>query len=215
MNATKSIGSGFKTRPWTRAGRLIAACALGLSMAGLAPEPDPVPRRWQLEIEPGPLRMATFNLGEQGPRRFFYMTYRVINNSGQELLFAPAFDLADGEGEVIRSGRDVPGAVTSALLEQARNPFIQDQISIIGEIRQGAENAKDGLVVWPAATLRPQEITVYIGGLSGETATVTSPDGKSRFVLRKTLKLDYASPGDLTAQGADAFTVQSRAWIMR
>lgn len=203
----------------SRAACLLGACVLATSLAGpmaaLAPEPEPVPRRWQLEIEPGELRMTTITLDKLGPRRFYSMTYKVINNSGQDLLFAPAFDLADGKGEVIRSGRDVPAAVTSQLLQDARNPYIQDQIGIIGEIRQGQENAKDGLIVWPANSLAPAEITIYVGGLSGETATVASPDGKSKFVLRKTLKLDFVAPGDLSTQANSAFTLQAKAWVMR
>ncbi len=203
----------------SRAARILGACALAAAVAGplaaLAPEPEPVPRRWQLEIEPGELRMTTVTLDKLGPRRFYSMTYKVINNSGQDLLFAPAFDLADGRGQVIRSGRDVPAAVTSQLLEDARNPFIQDQIGIIGEIRQGQENAKDGLIVWPATSLAPAEITIYVGGLSGETATVSSADGKARFVLRKSLKLDFGAPGDLTTQPNHAFPLEARAWIMR
>jgi hypothetical protein len=185
------------------------------AMLGMAPEPDPVPRRWQLDMDPGALRMATFDIPNIGPRRFFYMSYVVTNNSGQDLLFAPAFDMANGEGEVIRSGRDVPLMVTQKLLEQAKDVFIQDQIGIIGEIRQGQENAKHGLVIWPANDLRPNEVVVYVGGLSGETATVTSPDGKQKFVLRKTMKLDFQSPGDLTTQGAQALPLGAKSWIMR
>lgn len=184
-------------------------------MLGMAPEPDPVPRRWQLDLEPGSLRLASIDVPGVGPRRYFYMTYTVTNNSGQDLLFAPAFDLANGEGDVIRSGREVPLAVTQRLLQEANNPFIQDQIGIIGEFRQGEENAKRGLVIWPAADLRPAEIVVYVGGLSGETATVSTPDGKQRFVLRKTLKLDFQSPGDLTLQGAQDLPLAGKSWIMR
>ena len=213
---------------WGRARSFTGLCALTLAAgsaitAGLAtapavlaaPEPDPVPRRWELQIEPGPLRSATIDVPNYGPRKFFYMTYRVINNSGQDLLFAPAFELADGDGHLIRSGRDVPQYVTQELLQSTQNPFIQDQISIIGEFLQGSENAKDGLVIWPAIDLNPSSLTVYAAGFSGETKAVPTPDGKDKFILRKTRRLDYDTPGDLTQKRSEPIPLRSKNWIMR
>src|SRR5690242_18478643 len=83
---------------------------LGTSL-GLAPEPDPIPRRWELTIEPGPLRIAVVDIPGQGLQNYFYFTYKVTNTSGGDLLFAPSIDLATSTGEVLRSGRDVPAAV--------------------------------------------------------------------------------------------------------
>jgi hypothetical protein len=192
--------------------------ALGLlaiaPLSALAPEPDPVPKRWELQVDASELRVTTVNLPE-GPRKFFYMTFHATNNSGQDLLFAPSFQLSDGDGNVVRSGRDVPAAVTQKLLAETQNPFMQDQIGVIGELQQGAENARDGLVIWPAASLNPSQLTVYAAGFSGETKTVTSPDGKEKFILRKTLRLDFQAPGDLSGVTGQAFQVAERSWIMR
>ncbi len=146
--------------------------------------------------------MASFDVPNVGPRRYFYMTFKVINNSGTDLLFAPAFEMSTGEGDVIRSGRDVPQLVTESLLKSTQNLYIQDQISIIGDMLQGEENARDGIVVWNAVDLNPEQVTVYVAGLSGETATVTAGDGKQKFTLRKTMQVDFSSPGDLVHQKA-------------
>lgn len=40
----------------------VLALAAFLCLPGMAPEPDPVPRRWQLAIEPGPLRVVSIDL---------------------------------------------------------------------------------------------------------------------------------------------------------
>ncbi len=192
----------------------LAACLLAPLMA-IAPEPDPVPRRWQLEIEPGPLRVATVNVKDLGPRSYIYMTYRVTNSSGDDLLFAPLFELSTGDGQTLRSGRDVPQAVTNELLASAQDPFMQDQISIIDELLQGEENAKRGIIVWPLKELSPAKVTIYAAGFSGETKTVESPDGKQKFVLRKTLMLDFDTPGSLLGQKSQPIPVRSKNWIMR
>lgn len=203
----------------------IAAASVGVAARSVAiaaaPEPDPVPRRWQLDVKVGPLRVTTVDAPRIGPRTYYYLTYRVTNNSGQDLLFAPSFELATDHGERRRSGRDVPAEVTRALLERLGNPLIQDQISILGMMLQGEENAKDGLVIWPANDLKADEVVIYGSGFSGESATLEMPDpttGQPRqVVLRKTLMVRYKLPGDLRTDvpGQRELPPFENRWIMR
>lgn len=198
---------------------VVAGLAAFVGVAGaLAPEPAPVPQRWQLDVEPGAMHLISVDVPKVGPRMYFYMSYRVTNNSGQDVLFAPSFELADGEGNVTRSGRDVPQIVTTTVLDQVQNPLAEDQISIIGEMTQGKENGKDGVVIWAVNDTNPESITVYGAGFSGETASVELPgkDGKKqKFVLRKTLKLDFEAPGTLEGQKKQPIKLGTQSWIMR
>lgn len=217
IDSTSPARSTSRNARWQIAGWCVAALTT-LGAAGsmaMAPEPDPVPQRWELQVDPGELRLTTIEVPNLGPRKYFYMTYRVTNNSGKDLLFAPSFEMSDGEGGISRSGRDVPLTVTQKVLGETQNVFIQDQISIIGELLQGSENSRDGVVIWPAANLSPDEVIVYAAGFSGETATVTGNDGKTKYVLRKTLRLDFVAPGDLAGVATRGLTMNGRSWIMR
>ncbi len=187
----------------------------GAALVGLAPEPDPVPRRWQLDVQPGTLRLATVEVPNVGKRMFLYLDYTVVNNSGQDLLFAPAFELANGEGEIFRSGRDVPQSVTETIVASLQNSFAEDQIEIIGTLLQGRENGKDGVVIWPVTDTNPERLTIYAAGFSGETATVEAPKSDHRFVLRKTLRLDFDTPGDLVGERSAEIPLREKSWIMR
>jgi hypothetical protein len=184
-----------------------------------APEPSPVPKRWQLDVEIGPLRLTRLNVEGRGPESYFYMTYKVTNNSGKDLLLAPSFELATSEGVVLRSGRGVPVGVTQTLLERFDNPLLLDQISMLGMMLQGPENAKEGLVVWPAASLDIDRLVVYAGGFSGETAAIEVPDPQthqmSRVVLRKTLCVTYNAAGELDPTTSTPMTVLDQRWVMR
>jgi hypothetical protein len=186
---------------------------------GLAPEPDPIPRRWQLTIEPGPLRIATVDVPNVGPRSYFYLTYKVTNASGGDLLFAPSFELATNTGDVVHSGRDVPASVTKALMDSLGNPYLEDQISIVGTLLQGEGNAKEGIVVWPAGSLRLTQLEVYAAGFSGETKAVEIQDpqtGKTvKATVRKTLQIRYQPPGVIRDQGSKPFEVIEQRWVMR
>jgi hypothetical protein len=184
-----------------------------------APEPDPVPKRWELNIAPGPLRVATINLPGVGPRTYFYFTYKAVNNTGDDLLFAPSFELSTEQGDLIHAGRDVPSAVTEEVLRQLDNPFLQDQINVIGQILQGEENAKEGLVIWPVPTVKPGQVTIYSKGFSGETKTIDVPNKAAHDVTRITLSkqymLRYFLPGELDMKDSAPLGVTERRWIMR
>jgi hypothetical protein len=130
-----------------------------------------------------------------------------------------AFDLCNEKGDVLRSGRDVPAAVTKALLEKLDNKFLEDQISIVGMLLQGESNAKEGLVVWPASTLHVSQLDVYGSGFSGETKSVEMQDAKTnkpvKITLRKTLKLSFQPTGDIRDQGSNPIEMKEKRWVMR
>jgi hypothetical protein len=195
------------------------AAMVGLGSAiGMGPEPDPIPRKWELTVEPGPLRYASVDDGT-GPKGYFYLTYTVTNTSGKDMLFTPSFEMCNDKGEVVRSGREVPAAVTRAILDSLNNELLQDQISIVGMLLQGEGNAKDGLVVFPATTLRFSEMEVYGAGFSGETKTIEQRDAKTgkpvKVTLRKTLMLRYQPTGEVRSQGARPFELIEKRWVMR
>jgi hypothetical protein len=200
----------------------MGAVSIGV-MAGMAPapsmapEPDPIPRRWQLAFEPGPLRIATVETAA-GPQSYYFMTYKVTNTSDQDLLFAPSFDLVTGLGEARRSGRDVSAEVTREILGRLESPFIQDQISIVGTLLQGEANAKEGVVIWPVNDTRVSEILIFAAGFSGETRGVEfkNAEGKlERVLLRKSLMMRYEAPGEIRDMaGKELPRVESR-WVLR
>ena len=180
-----------------------------------APQPDPVPRRWELTVEPGPLRVATINIPEEGPRAFYYFTYRVTNNTGTDQTLAPIFELYTDDGEILRSNRRVPRDAVRQILEMLRNPLLEDEISIQGPILAGRENAKDGLVVWPADNFRINDVTIFAVGFSGETRRYIRPDTGEEILLRKTLELRHEVPGELNPRSSRPLERVQQRWILR
>ncbi|QYK47054.1 MAG: hypothetical protein KF838_09680 [Phycisphaeraceae bacterium] len=189
------------------------------ALVGFAPEPDPIPTRWQLDLRPGSLRLVSVAATPGDPRAYAFMTYRVTNNTGQDLPFVPAFDLATDEGLVLRSGQNVPATVTAHVLALLNNEFIEDQIGILGTLQQGPENAKDGVVIWPLPDLLTDRLTVYAAGFSGESKPVMVNDPATGERVRKTLRkvraFRFATPGNLVLDPSIAIQLQSDEWIMR
>ena len=203
---------------------LLATLALlvtvGATSIGMAPEPDPIPKKWELEVVPGPLRIATIKTDGKNVQRYFYLTYKVTNRTNSDVLFAPSFDLATDDGGVVRSGRDVPADVTQHIIKDLENAELQDQISIVGTLLQGEENALEGVVIWAAGDLSLNEISVFGSGFSGETKVIQVPSKdsgkKSDVTLRKTLSLKYSVYGEIVNMGSgEEFELAEKRWVLR
>lgn len=189
--------------------------SIGPSFSLAAPEPEPIPRRWQLRIDPGELRYTVIDVAGSGPRGYLYMTYKVVNNSGEDRDFAPSFELSTDQGSLIRSGRDVPHQVVQELLQRANDPFLQDETAVQGRLLQGEEHAKEALIIWVAPELEAGEYTIYAMGFSGETKAVVRPDNGEEHVLRKTLMLIHQGTGRLDAESGRPLPRRQTRWILR
>lgn len=192
-----------------------ALLAPALPPAAAAPEPEAIPRRWELRVEPGPLRCMNITLPGQAPRAYFYFTFKATNLSGQDLYFAPSFDLALSDGTVLRSGRDVPAQAIDAIMTYLDQPFVREEIKLQGQFLQGPENAKEGLVVWAAPTLKMTDATVYMAGFSGETKSIRRPDNGETHVLRKTMMLRHEVSGEIDPSLNSTLTRTTQRWILR
>jgi hypothetical protein len=193
----------------------LTVAMLSAAVALAAPLPDPVPRKWEFRFEPGPLRVAVVDTEEAGPQAFYYMTYYVENNTGTDRYFAPRFELATDEGDLLRSGRGVPREAVEQIMGMLRNDLLLDEIRVQGPLLQGDENAREGLVVWPCEDYSIDEVTVFAAGFSGENALVRRPDNGETVLLRKSKMLRHAVPGDLNVGSDDPLARTLERWIMR
>jgi hypothetical protein len=179
------------------------------------PKPSPYPKSWELKFEHGkPTRIVVQVPGSTVAQAFWYMTYTVTNNSDKEQLFLPTFDMALEDGRVIRDDFKIPRPVFDEIKKREGLRFLEPAALIGGELRLGPDQAKDGVAIWPEAALRMGRFSVFVTGLSGETATVKGPEGKD-VILRKTLQLNYLIRGDEVYPGEDEVNENPSEWVMR
>jgi hypothetical protein len=89
------------------------------------------------------------------------------------------------------------------------------QNEAIGEIFQGPEHAREGVVVWPARDLEVNELSLFIAGISGETVRITNPLTSAALILRKTLQRDYLIRGKAITRGSEPIEFLEERWILR
>ncbi|MEE2682203.1 MAG: hypothetical protein VX641_07520 [Planctomycetota bacterium] len=192
---------------------LVAGLRRGLSLLALllvlgggtgdfAQAASQAPQIWTLDIKPGPLRLYVDPIDD---RHYHYFTYQVVNSTKADRMFAPTIELFTDTGQILPSGSGVSSQVSRRLMGHLANPLMEDEHQIIGDLKQGKEHAKDGLVIWEAVDLDTNQITIFVTGLSNGINRVPHPVTGEDVLLRKTLRLDYVIPGNLAdTRRADA-----------
>lgn len=190
----------------------------GERSASAYPVPKPVPSAWELNFRT--LDGLHLYCDPTDDRLYWYLIYEVENQSGSDQLWVPDMVLYTDTGIIMKSGRGIQTRVTESILSLISDPLLESQDEIIGDLRQGDEYARRGLAVWPQPydqdppllDLMEQalplwdspvsedltnRITLFVGGLSGETSRVIHPTTGEPYILRKSLQMDFEIYGNL------------------
>lgn len=205
-------------RPTLAAMVILAACLTAApALAGKHPEPSIYPIKWQLDFKHGlPKRIVVNDVG------YWYLTYTVTNNTGEERIWAPQFEMMANDGTIIRSDLNIPAEVFDRINATEKNRFLQPANKVSGTLHQGPDQAKDGVAIWKEPTPRMGNFKIFVGNLSGEYVILTDDDGKAMkdpngdpIIVRKTLELDYAVYGDEFYPQRHEVHELGQKWVMR
>lgn len=201
-----------------------AVCVLGLQQASAQqpqtapaklPEPSLYPTTWELKFDyRKPVRVVVEVPGKSVVQAYWYMPYTITNQTDQERMFLPIFELVGEDGKIRRSDKNIPQAVLEIIKTREGNKFIQSSLQASGELRIGPEEAKYSVAVWPEPMPEMGRFAILVGGLSGEYQRVKNAAGEE-VVLRKTLQLNFLVRGDEVYPGEDAVNENPVLWIMR
>ena len=204
--------------------------AIVLVVAGVCwshPEPAVVGgvNEWTLEVAfEQPQQVMVKLPGEKRPTRFWYIILTLTNNSGiGDASFYPACDLMTDTFQIANAGKGTHKVVFEKikLRHQAKYPFLEPVDFVGNKILEGSDNTRDVAIIWPDFDPKAKNITLFIAGLSNETAAIDHPaktdeDGKpAKVYLRKTLALEYAIGGDESLRAYAQLAYKGKRWVMR
>lgn len=194
----------------------ITAPAIAEDRAASYPEPNIVQSSWELDIKLNAPAVISVQIpDEPKPRLFNYITYTVTNRTGNDQLFVPDLNVLTDAGDLIQLNRNIPPLAFQKIKERLRNLLLESPTKIVGPILQGADNAKDGVAIWPVPDHNITSFKLFFGGLSGETHSVKDPVTGEPKLLRKTLELSYETPGDEAHTHQKPFVFKSKTWVVR
>ncbi|MEM6334255.1 MAG: hypothetical protein AAF823_13035 [Planctomycetota bacterium] len=180
-----------------------AAAQVGEPENGTFASPRTISASWNLDFRPQlPRPIAVPDLAGV-VRWYWYVPYTVTNNSGSEQLYVPETTIFTDSGSVIPANNNVPPPVFAAIKTQLGNDLLESPTQVLGEILQGPDHARESVIVWPHFEQDVDRFTLFVAGLSGETATVPVPGTDETTLVRRTKAFTYATPGDYqtTPQG--------------
>lgn len=192
-----------------------------------APEPAVVQRggQWTIDVQYSqPLQIDVRLAGVPQPRRFWYTILTLTNNTVQdEVPLYLACQLVTDTFKVIPAGKDVRREVFERIKvkHQGKYPFLESMDFEDTRLRSGADNSRDIVIIWPEFDPAAKQVSLFIAGLSNETAALEHPvqkdaDGKPAMVyLQKTLQLIYANTTDPALRSQATLTPVKQVWVMR
>jgi len=177
------------------AAMVAGALSLPVERAVAAPEPSLVPTSWQLNFKHGPIERLL--VGKDARQKtYWFMRYTVSNNTGKDILFTPDFQLMTDTGQVQEAYKDVPDEIIAKIKELYNNELLASPNMILGNLLQGEDNARDGVIVFGDVDAATRNFKVFVSGLSGATTEVKNPQTDKTVILQKTLILEYNVPGE-------------------
>ena len=204
-------------------------CVFGLfSAAGWAyPTPAGVQDmdEWTLKVtytQPQQIMLRFDNSDEV--RRFWYIILTVTNEGPfDEVSFYPFCELVTDTFQTIPADKNVSEAVFDAikLKYQGQFPFLESLDFEDRRIFRGEDNTRDFAIIWPDFDPKAKEVSLFIAGLSNETAVIEDPEAKDeqgnpqKIFLRKTLQLKYLVGGDERLRSQATMKQIEKKWVMR
>lgn len=198
---------------WVTCSAAVLLCSAMLVSA--FPRPAIVAKAWQLDLEVGKPQPISVRDVDGQIQWYWYLTYKVQNNTRQERLFIPEIAVATDEGHIVTAGQDVPSKVFEAIKKRQRNPLLMSPIEIVGRLLLGTDFAKESVAVWPAFDRPVDNIDIFFAGLSGETQAIEHPLTKEPVVMRKVLMVTFATPGAKVHPQEQPVLPRGDEWIMR
>ncbi|MCC5830249.1 MAG: hypothetical protein JJU36_12455 [Phycisphaeraceae bacterium] len=208
------------SRQWMLLGMAMAVAIGGLiaqpttEARPLHARPDVLPQSWNLTFTHDAPRPIPVRIGDR-TQWFWYMTYKVVNETDADQLFVPNIVMATNTGKITIANDDIPLDVFDAVKRRIDNPLLESPNSVIGRILRGPDYARESVAIWPATEPEVSTIRIFVGGISGETAEVRNPRTNETFLVTRTLMLTYDLPGKPDTIQFQPVVFEGRRWIMR
>ncbi len=179
---------------------------------------------WTLDVEYSQPRQIEVKLpGSETPQRYWYIILTLVNRTGKDVDFFPECTLVTDTFEVLEANVDINTIVFNRIfkLHEGRYPFLQPIELADSVLLQGEDNAVDLAIIWPDFDPDAKNITLFVQGLSNQTAVIEHPTDTDengdpvKIYLSKTLGLEYAIPGDPMFRSDARLEYMDTIWVFR
>jgi hypothetical protein len=206
---------------------IVIFMVLCVSYGFAAPKPAVVQRngQWTVDVRYSqPLQITVRLAGQQQPQRFWYTILTLTNNTIQEeISLYLECQLVTDTFKTVLAGKGVRKEVFDQIKakHQGQYPFLESMDYPDNQLRKGADNTRDIVIIWPEFDPTAKQVSLFIAGLSNETAAMKHPvakdaEGKpAEIYLQKTLQLLYSNTTDPVLRSQAVLNPVRQDWVMR
>jgi hypothetical protein len=191
-----------------------------------APQPAIVAKanQWTLNVVfDQPQQIMVKVPGQAKAQRFWYIIVTLTNNSDMDVPFYPSCELVTDTLQVVGTYQDSKNVVFKKIKHRHKKkyPLLESILFADNRILQGQDNTKDLAIIWPDFDAKAKNVSLFLAGLSNETASVEHPTEKDaegnpkKLYLRKTLELQYSIGGDEKLRSSGKLAYKGKLWVMR
>ncbi|MEM6551312.1 MAG: hypothetical protein AAF750_04205 [Planctomycetota bacterium] len=173
-------------------------------------------------------------------RWYWYMPFSVTNRTPDPVFFVGRFTVLTDGGRVFTTNRAIPDDVFDAVKERLGNPLVIRLQQTAGVMLPGPDSQRDSVAIWPVPDEDVDRFSFFVAGVYGEVAQVPDPvtgspltqpitnpvtgepeldeQGNPRtepVLVRRTLRLDYFSPGTPRRPQQVPITLTQKQDVMR
>jgi len=160
---------------------------------------------WTLRLEHKGL-MSVLVDSSEGPVSYYYVSYKVTNTSGQELILRPYGKIVTETGQSLFSA---PAPKAAYEICKRHNRAMLDMTEMAGETIPDGES-RWGVIIFTGLDDKADHLDVLLYGFSNEYK-YADEDNRTGF-LRKVYQLKVERPGDADNRHLDKLNVVQEGW---
>ena len=141
----------------------------------VAPQPDAVTQDWSFDFEYAQPDTIAIENADGSVSWYWYMTYKVTNFEEDELFFDPRIVIQSDNGEIVTANLGIDASVFKEVRNLLENPLLLSPIEVPGRVFKGENYARQSAIIWEVSEDDIDNFKVFVGGIYGETKTVTDP----------------------------------------
>ena len=143
--------------------------------ADVTPQPDAVTQDWSFDFEYTTPDTIAIENPDGTVSWYWYMTYKVTNYEEDELFFDPRIVIHSDNGEIVTANLGIDATVFKEVRSLLENPLLQSPLEVPGRVFKGENYTKQSAIIWEVSEDDIDNFKVFVGGIYGETKTVTDP----------------------------------------
>jgi hypothetical protein len=140
------------------------------------PQPDAVTQEWAFDFTYTTPDTIAIEQPDGTIQWYWYMTYTVTNYEADELFFDPRIVIQSDNGDIVTANLGIGATVFKEVRNLLENPLLQSPAEVPGRVFKGEDYTKQSVIIWKVADEDIDQFKVFVGGIYGETQTVTNPN---------------------------------------